>query len=468
MGSRKTWHSNGEGYLRGVYHLYAKDDNLSNGYGGYCLSALRPGANSLFHIPGTLLPHVRPNSQGNIVGHRHWVKHPETRSRLSEAMNNEIIMPDGQLWDGRRPWSMPSSPWSMPSSPLRSKSLKSQAVDPEAFVQIIDALRSGLSKPARASRELYSLKDEQGNDLPLQEAVSKAVESGDATVINWALQISQRHDKKPTVGDTSTSVPSKSVLVQRHPCPDRWTSSTTRPGMLASVRKGFSVGTKDIIQFSHEALALPGRSDPRQRPDQIQPNQAQPTDPSTWRPQPCVKTVGRSTSDRLRGLERGKTSPEQHIVSDELKVLMKEARSDLPMAPGKATEDNSAGFRDEPGSEERSLHTETCLGRSLLRRSATQSKHSTRLRHTVLQGIDCQSDETNNDESNQDFTSKPSLGSSYDGFARRGPSRSRQKRQVPFRIRRVPMRSHTEHKAPDDTSHFVLQQASSDAHKALP
>lgn len=370
MGNRKTWDSGGEGYFRGPFHVYAKDDDLANGYGGYCLSAFTPGANKLVHIPGGVLPRVRPNAQGNIVSTRLWVRNPETRCRLSDAMTNEVLIPDGQLWDGLRP--QPT-----PSSPLRSKSRDSRHAKPEDFIQIVDALQRGLMKPARAG---------WGSHGSLEKAVSTAVKLGDATVIKWALQHFKRGERGaktivPTVGGTLRG--SRSRKLRSATC--RRTSAK----WFSSVRAGLLMGAKEI----------------------------------------------------------GK-----HLIAQRNVIQTRKGGPDRTMTLGKAMEKKNAGPGDKPS------RTETHVARNRLRRIATQNKKNTRLRHTVLQINERQSDDPKSRKGDQEFTSMLSRELSHEGLAKRAASQSHQERQVSFD---AIMKSITSRSRPD-------QQASCGVQKSLP
>lgn len=88
--------------MRGSYHVYAKNENLESGYGGYSLANGRPGSNPIYSIPCQFFPDVPKTATGLIVSSKFRLTN-NARDRLSEAMNNEIPIPDCWRWDPFRP-----------------------------------------------------------------------------------------------------------------------------------------------------------------------------------------------------------------------------------------------------------------------------------------------------------------------------------------------------------------------------
>lgn len=97
--TQKTWNK-GAGFFLGSYHVYAKDEILSNGYGGYCHVNLRPSATVKQRMHYSHLPHLRPTSSGFFITNK---RHADHRVRLIEAMNNEVLIPKLPMWDRFRP-----------------------------------------------------------------------------------------------------------------------------------------------------------------------------------------------------------------------------------------------------------------------------------------------------------------------------------------------------------------------------
>lgn len=160
----------GAGYVRGPYHVYAKDDNLSNGYGGYCFSAIRPCANRKYLVPCTVFPHLPPDPSGVFAQTRNYLRNRETRSRLHKAMKNEVVIPEGQQWNRLRP----------------------QTRSPQ-FRPIVQSWQSGLKKiPAAATPNFLGCEGEQPR---VRKVLQDALDSSDPVVVSWAVA----HTKSPEV-----------------------------------------------------------------------------------------------------------------------------------------------------------------------------------------------------------------------------------------------------------------------------
>lgn len=167
VGNRKSW-NNGAGYLRGAYHVYAKDEALANGYGGYCHSAVRPSANARYLLPCTFMPHLPHNSSGFLVKTKNWVRSRETRALNLQAMKNEALIPDDAAWDRLRPTPCLSSPPSL-----------------DKFAPLVQSWQSGLEKPAVPGVRTFL--GGENNVSELEGKIRNAIISGDPNVPNWLV-----------------------------------------------------------------------------------------------------------------------------------------------------------------------------------------------------------------------------------------------------------------------------------------
>lgn len=162
--------------MRGPYHVYAKDEKLKTGYGGYSLSNGRPGWNPIYSLPCALFPEARTTNSGLILRSK-FRPSPKARGRLSEAMNNEIPIPDRWLWGHFRPDKTNLS-WQ------------------RRFGRIIRLWKSGLQNREERPQEIGL---ESANEQPswlTVERMRNALEGKDPMLLSWIFA----HTKRSTSG----------------------------------------------------------------------------------------------------------------------------------------------------------------------------------------------------------------------------------------------------------------------------
>lgn len=167
FGNRQTW-GHGEGFFRRGYHIYAKGDNLANGYAGYCSPVNRTG--NLMNIaaspslgqsgvmrgaPSSL--NEKESVLGVPRGVRGYFRNSAFRRTLYETTLREFKPPKALFELG----------------------------DMNELNDMINCICEGASKSARPSKGKNMVIDFSGNWVKAHQAISDARKAGKEVPLGW-------------------------------------------------------------------------------------------------------------------------------------------------------------------------------------------------------------------------------------------------------------------------------------------
>lgn len=245
IGNRRTW-QDGEGFIRGPYHVYAKDDDLAKGYRGYRHASRRPGANAKYLKPSALVPHLRSNAPNLVAMSKHFLRPPNTRRNLRNAMRNEIAIP-------RRFPRLQAKPQGNLGSFMNEAPLLPQ----KSFTSLVESWQSGLLKNPKP-RNSRGTRDGKAESTRTQEAVQAALESGDSAVVNWAIAHFQQSKDMVTTLEGRLR-PQRSSFTSRKSSPQSRARTNAVDPRTRYIQAGAVMAARAILKAHHEQRALLAR-----------------------------------------------------------------------------------------------------------------------------------------------------------------------------------------------------------------
>lgn len=204
FGNRKTW-NNGTGFFRDGYHIYTKNNDLSQGYAGYSSPHHRS-------LAGWLDPEKNkgdttlPGRKGDVLGsptsldntgetpwvpwgRRAYYRHPKYRNTLLRTIDRSLEPPNAlpELRARQKLWAR----FKNPTTGVREK-VEKPGIQ-EELDDMIRCIRDGASKSATPSREEFSMQDLSGNWVHVRQAVSDMEKTGKEVPSAWRSLLKYFH-----------------------------------------------------------------------------------------------------------------------------------------------------------------------------------------------------------------------------------------------------------------------------------
>lgn len=201
--NRSAW-DNGNGFFRGAYHIYAKNDDLSQGYAGYSSPMTRsaigmidppkhreylpiPGRNDA--EPGTSTSSANTEANAWIPwGKRVHFRNPIFRGFLHKTTHHCLEPPTAlsESQARRTPWMSSRYPITGVSEGKPRPSLQ------DDFDDMISSIHDGTLKPASPAKGGFMIPDLSGNWVHLRQAVSEAKLAGKEIPLAWKVYIAEK------------------------------------------------------------------------------------------------------------------------------------------------------------------------------------------------------------------------------------------------------------------------------------
>ncbi|KAG8161721.1 hypothetical protein KVR01_008708 [Diaporthe batatas] len=178
FGNRKTW-NDGQGFFRKEYHIYAKNNDLSQGFAGYCSSSMKTRKTRDFD-PSEW--NGQPEA-GIFVpwGQRERYRHPYFRKLLFEATQRSLEPPlSSPLRIRKKLVSRPNSITGARERVERNWPWMTKQLD-----GLLNSIREGALKPAAPPARADHVVDYSGNWVHIREAVRDAKEQGKIIPMAW-------------------------------------------------------------------------------------------------------------------------------------------------------------------------------------------------------------------------------------------------------------------------------------------
>jgi hypothetical protein len=194
LGNRKTW-DNGNGFLRKTYHIYAKNNDLSQGYAGYSSSVYTTGTrkyNPRFQLP----PRTKGDTPFWPLGARDYYRNPFHRKALHEATQRTFEPPTlSQYPKTEDSWGLRFNPAmrAFEKVPVPRVLAVQNALD-----DLINSIREGASKPVLRPKGVpFQVQDNSGNWVHISQAVSTAISEGKEVPPVWQFLLKEFRAKTP-------------------------------------------------------------------------------------------------------------------------------------------------------------------------------------------------------------------------------------------------------------------------------
>lgn len=204
FGNRNTW-DNGNGFFRNSYHIYAKNEDLSQGFAGYSSPMHRtevgrvrvdpPKHREYLPIsgrndaePGTSTSSANTEANARVPwGARDYYRHPVVRGLLHKATQRSLEPPTALSESQAR-----RTPWTSPRYPITGVSEgKARPTLQDDFFDMISSIHDGTLKPAAQARAASMIPDLSGNWVHIRQAISDAREAGKEIPITWKAILKQ-------------------------------------------------------------------------------------------------------------------------------------------------------------------------------------------------------------------------------------------------------------------------------------
>lgn len=181
IGNRRTW-NDGEGFFRKSYHIYAKNNDLRQGYAGYCSSATEEDTD--------------PSQWDHNIDAcrftswpKQWFRNPYYRKVLFEATQRSLEPPVASEFLKTKilktnTW----RDWIWRPISITGALEKAESIDsiPDQLNELLKSIRKGASKPASPAKiDTYCVVDHSGNRVHINEAVKKAMSEGKDVPPRW-------------------------------------------------------------------------------------------------------------------------------------------------------------------------------------------------------------------------------------------------------------------------------------------
>lgn len=245
FGNRFTW-NNGDGFFRRGYHIYAKINDLSQGYAGYSSPVTRrkvgridpmnnseylprSARNSAETGPSTSLD----NTEATFWvpwGTREYYRNPKSRSFLHKTTHRSLIPPtvlsearaQRTPEDGRKDKATGAWIW----NPIQAE-----------LDDMVSCIRNGTSKPAIPSKGTFMVPGPSGDLVHVRQAVADFRKAGKKIPLGWRVVLggfyASRHiSEKTAVGPRETRARSAFDKTRR----TTRTTTRSREGALKSQR----------------------------------------------------------------------------------------------------------------------------------------------------------------------------------------------------------------------------------------
>lgn len=206
FGNRNSW-DNGNGFFRRGYHIYAKNNDLSQGYAGYSSPIQRNAVGRIDQEkhreylplsgrnddePGTSTSSVGPEATGWVPwGTRDYYRNPTIRGSLHRTTHRTLQPPtalsEAEALRTHRGVRRPLSTGVREGKPMPSLQ--------DDFADMISQIHDGTLKTAPPSKGEYMVPDFSGNFVHISQAVSDAREAGKEIPVAWRVILKSFHAK---------------------------------------------------------------------------------------------------------------------------------------------------------------------------------------------------------------------------------------------------------------------------------
>lgn len=219
FGNRNTW-DNGNGFFRRGYHIYAKNNDLSQGYAGYNSPIHKTSLGRVDQVThkGNLPLSGRNDAEPITVtsldnteattllpcGAREYYRHPKYREYLHRTTYRSLKPPTtmSESQARRTPWKYRLNP----TTGTREKASRPKLQD--ELNDMIRRIRHGTSKPAIPSKEGFMIRDSSGDWVHIRQAVLDARKAGKEVPFAWKVVLKNfhAHDSRCRMKETARSL----------------------------------------------------------------------------------------------------------------------------------------------------------------------------------------------------------------------------------------------------------------------
>lgn len=283
FGNRKTW-DNGNGFFRRGYHIYAKNNDLSQGYAGYSSSIHRRSLGRVDQVkhksnlplsgrndaePGTFTSPDNTEVTALVPwGIREYFRRPQYREFLHRTTYRSLKPPTtiSESQARRTPWKYRRNPITR----ILEREKRPKLVD--ELDEMIRHIRDGTSKPAIPAKETFMIRDSSGDWVNVRQAVLDARKAGKEIPLAWKVILRDFYDFRRRLQKTARSpseTPARLAFgkTRRTTRPTSWSHGGARKSKgLGSSQKGHRQKSKMRGPFN-EALGVsqdcPGTEHPR-------------------------------------------------------------------------------------------------------------------------------------------------------------------------------------------------------------
>lgn len=204
FGNRTTW-NNGDGFFRHRYHIYAKNNDLSQGYAGYSsptkrrtIGRIDPMKHSEYLSPsarngaqpGTSTSLDNTEATGWVPwGSRQYFRNPVLRGLLHKTTHRSLKPPT--VLSEARAWGTPEE-----------KRKKRHLIQDE-FDDMISCIHDGASKPAIPAKTKFMVPGPSGNMVHVLEAVSDCKKAGKKIPVGWRVVLQSYYASRVILEETA-------------------------------------------------------------------------------------------------------------------------------------------------------------------------------------------------------------------------------------------------------------------------
>lgn len=216
FGNRKTW-DNGNGFFRRGYHIYAKNNDLSQGYAGYSSSIHRRSLGRVDQVkhksnlplsgrndaePGTFTSPDNTEVTALVPwGIREYFRRPQYREFLHRTTYRSLKPPTtiSESQARRTPWKYRRNPITR----ILEREKRPKLVD--ELDEMIRHIRDGTSKPAIPAKETFMIRDSSGDWVNVRQAVLDARKAGKEIPLAWKVILRDFYDFRRRLQKTARS-----------------------------------------------------------------------------------------------------------------------------------------------------------------------------------------------------------------------------------------------------------------------
>lgn len=217
FGNRTTW-DNGNGFFRRSHHIYAKNNDLSQGYAGYSSPIKKRSLDIVEQVthkgnltlsgrndaePGTSTSPDNTEATASVPwGTREYYRHPRFRNFLHGTTHRSLKPPTAL--SGSRARKIPWEYRRDPNTGVLEQKTRPSLLD--ELDDMISRIREGTSKPAIPGKGSFMIRDFSGDWVHVRQAVLDARKARKEIPLSWKVVLREFHASRSRMKETARSL----------------------------------------------------------------------------------------------------------------------------------------------------------------------------------------------------------------------------------------------------------------------